>query len=211
MAVAFVLVRMVPYSQFGEGQPGNHAPVLYALRKAGLCAGFQSVVAIGALVGMASALLAFQFAQARLWFAMSRDRLLPTFLSRTNQSQVPIWATWTAGAFVGIFGGLMDIGDAADLANIGTLFAFVLVCLGVVILRKKDPARERMFKVPMVPLIPWLAIVLCAALTTGLTIMTWVFFLGWMMVGLASYFFYSRRRSQFAASQADSSAASGRL
>ena len=94
----------------------------------------------------------------------------------------------------------MDIGDAADLSNIGTLFAFVLVSLGVILLRRKQPDRPRAFRVPLVPWFPLISVVLCGGLMTGLTLITWVRFVVWLAIGLAIYFLYSRRHSEFARS-----------
>jgi APA family basic amino acid/polyamine antiporter len=99
---------------------------------------------------------------------------------------------------VGIPAGLVDIGDAADLANIGTLFAFVLVSLGVIILRRKQPDRKRAFRVPFVPWFPLISIVLCGGLMFGLTVITWLRFVIWLGLGLMIYFLYSRKHSEFA-------------
>jgi APA family basic amino acid/polyamine antiporter len=94
--------------------------------------------------------------------------------------------------------GIFAISDAADLSNIGTLFAFALVSLGVIILRRTQPDRQRVFRVPFVPWFPLISIVLCGGLMMGLTVITWVRFLVWLVAGLMIYFFYSRRRSEFA-------------
>ena len=93
----------------------------------------------------------------------------------------------------------MDIGDAADLSNIGTLFAFVLVSLGVIFLRRTQPDRPRGFRVPLVPLFPLISVVLCGGLMTGLTVITWIRFFVWLAIGLLIYFLWSRRHSEFAA------------
>jgi len=92
----------------------------------------------------------------------------------------------------------VDIGDAADLSNIGTLFAFVLVSLGVIFLRRKQPSRARAFRVPFVPWFPLISVALCGGLMTGLTVITWLRFFIWLALGLAIYVFYSRRHSEFA-------------
>jgi len=99
---------------------------------------------------------------------------------------------------VGIPAGLVDIGSAADLANIGTLFAFVLVSLGVILLRRRQPDRRRAFRVPFVPWFPLISIVLCGGLMLGLTLLTWLRFVIWLALGLVIYIFYSRRHSEFA-------------
>ncbi|MFB3814533.1 MAG: amino acid permease [Terriglobales bacterium] len=175
------------------------APVAYALATLGANRAFQAVIIIGALTGMLSSLLVFQYGQTRIWFAMSRDRLLPGIFSAVHQRfKTPHWSTWIAGLLVGITAGVVDIGDAADLSNIGTLFAFVLVSLGVIFLRRTQPDRPRGFRVPLVPLFPLISVALCVGLMTGLTVITWLRFFGWLGIGLVIYFLYGRRRSEFA-------------
>ena len=116
---------------------------------------FRSVIVIGALMGMISSLLVFQYGQARIWYAMSRDGLLPKLFSAVHPKyKTPHWSTWIACFAVGIPAGLVDIGDAADLANIGTLFAFVLVSLGVIFLRRRQPDREARFPCAVCAVVP---------------------------------------------------------
>jgi len=157
------------------------------------------VIVIGALMGMISSILVFQYGQARIWYAMSRDRLLPKLFSVVHPKfKTPHWSTWIACFAVGIPAGLVDIGTAADLANIGTLFAFVLVSMGVIILRRRQPDRRRGFRVPFVPWFPLISIILCGGLMMGLTVITWIRFVAWLIIGLLIYFFYSRKHSEFA-------------
>ena len=112
-------------------------------------------ILIGAMLGMISSILVFQIGQARVWFAMSRDRLLPSVFAKVHpRFRTPAVATWVAGFVVGIPAGLLDIGTFSDLSNIGTLFAFVLVSAGVLILRYKDPDRHRGFRCPGGPFFP---------------------------------------------------------
>jgi len=197
VGVALVLLGMMKYSVFGSG-PAADAPVAYALKALGAHPFFLAVIVIGAMTGMVSSLLVCQYGQARIWFAMSRDRMLPDFFSAVHpRFKTPHWSTWIAGAAVGLPAGFIDIGDAADLANIGTLFAFVLVSIGVLVLRRRQPDRPRAFRVPFVPLFPFISVVLCLGLMTGLTVITWIRFVVWLAVGLAIYFGYSRRRSEF--------------
>jgi APA family basic amino acid/polyamine antiporter len=152
-------------------------------------------------MGMISSLLVFQYGQARIWYAMSRDRLFPKLFSRVHpRFKTPHWSTWIAGFAVGIPAGIFAISDAADLSNIGTLFAFVLVSLGVIILRRKDPNRRRGFRVPFVPWFPIASIILCGGLMTGLTVITWLRFVVWLAIGLAIYFLYSRKQSMLRSS-----------
>jgi APA family basic amino acid/polyamine antiporter len=142
----------------------------------------------------------FQIGQARVWFAMSRDGLLPALFSRVHpRFRTPAAATWIAGIFVGVPAGLLDIGTFANLSNIGTLFAFVLVSAGVIILRYKDPNRHRAFRCPGGAIIPLLSVFFCGLLMVGLPILTWLSFFVWLAAGLLVYFLYSRHHSEFSA------------
>jgi APA family basic amino acid/polyamine antiporter len=198
VSVAVVLLGMMKYTTFLSGEAAE-APVAYALKTLGAHPFFRSVIVLGALMGMISSILVYQYGQARIWYAMSRDGLLPKLFSAVHPKfKTPLWSTWIACFAVGIPAGLVDIGDAANLANIGTLFAFVLVSLGVIFLRRKQPARPRAFRVPLVPWFPLISVVLCGGLMMGLTVITWVRFLVWLAIGLVIYFSYSRRHSEFA-------------
>jgi APA family basic amino acid/polyamine antiporter len=147
---------------------------------------------------MISSMLVFQLGQARVWYAMSRDGLLPQVFSRVHpRFRTPHISTWMAGFFVAIPAGIFDIGTLADLSNIGTLFAFVLVSLGVVILRRRQPERRRAFRTPWVPVVPILSILCCLILMASLPVETWLRFLVWLAIGLTIYTGYSRFRSEF--------------
>jgi APA family basic amino acid/polyamine antiporter len=140
----------------------------------------------------------FQLGQARVWFAMSRDRLLPdAFSSLHPRFRTPAFATWFAGILVAIPSGLFDVGSLAEMSNIGTLFAFVLVSIGVLVLRHKQPERHRGFRVPGGPVIPILSLVFCVLLMAGLPAITWIRFFVWLIIGLFVYVLYSRKRSEF--------------
>ncbi|HEX4489297.1 MAG TPA: amino acid permease [Terriglobales bacterium] len=198
VGVAIVLLGMMKYTTFTSGAAAE-APVAYALQQLGAHPFFRSVIVVGALTGMISSILVFQYGQARIWYAMSRDGLLPKLFSRVHPKfKTPHWSTWIACFAVGIPAGLVDIGDAADLSNIGTLFAFVLVSLGVIFLRRKQPDRPRSFRVPFVPWFPLISVVLCGGLMTGLTVITWLRFVIWLALGLLIYFCYSKKHSEFA-------------
>lgn len=174
------------------------APVVEVLKKYNL-GWVRAGVLFGAIMGMVSSLLVFQIGQARVWFAMSRDGLLPRAFSRVHPKfRTPHIATWVAGFVVGIPAGLLDIGTLANLSNIGTLFAFALVAGGVMVLRFRDPDRPRSFRAPGGLLVPLATIVLCLLLMGGLTIMNWIGFAIWLVVGLVIYFVYSRKHSEFA-------------
>ncbi len=198
VGVAIVLLGMMKYTTFMSGTPAGDAPVGYALRHLHANHVLQAIIIIGAIMGMLSSLLVFQYGQTRIWFAMSRDGLLPKLFSKVHpRFKTPHWSTWIAGAAVGIPAGIIDIGTAADLSNIGTLFAFVLVSLGVILLRRRQPERPRGFRVPLVPWFPLISIAFCVVLMTGLTVLTWIRFVGWLAIGLVIYFSYSRKRSEF--------------
>ncbi len=147
---------------------------------------------------MISSIMVGQYGQARIWFAMSRDRLLPTAFSRVHpRFRTPAFATWVAGMLVAIPAGLFDVGTLAEMSNIGTLFAFVLVSIGVIVLRYKEPERHRGFRVPFGPVIPVLSVLFCLLLMAGLPARTWVRFFVWLVIGLCVYVAYSRKRSEF--------------
>ena len=140
------------------------------------------------MMGMISSLLVFQLGQARVWFSMSRDGLLPKLFGRVHpRFRTPATATWIAGFLVGVPAGFLDIGTLSDLSNIGTLFAFVLVSLGVIILRYRDPGRHRGFRAPGGIAAPVLSVLFCVLLMSGLPILTWLRFFAWLMIGLTIY------------------------
>ena len=198
VGVSVVLLGMMKYTTFVSGEAAE-APVAYALKILGASRWSRSIIVIGALTGMISSLLVFQYGQARIWYAMSRDGLFPRFFSAVHeQFKTPHWSTWIAGLAVGVPSGIFAVSDAADLSNIGTLFAFALVSLGVIILRRTQPDRKRVFRVPFVPWFPLISIVLCVGLMAGLTVITWVRFVVWLVLGLLIYVFYSRHHSEFA-------------
>ncbi len=189
-SVAFVLTGIVNWKTLE-----NASPVANALEAIGMNR-LRFTVTVGALLGMLSSLLVYQYGQARIWFAMSRDRLLPAVFSRVHKKfQTPHVSTWIAGLAVGIPAGIWDIGTLADLSNIGTLFAFIIVSFGVLILRKQQPERVRSFKVPFSPVTPIISVVCCFGLMLGLPLETWIRFVVWLVIGLFIYGLYSKRRS----------------
>jgi APA family basic amino acid/polyamine antiporter len=157
----------------------------------------QALVSAGALAGMTSVLLVFQLGQPRIFMAMARDGLLPQYFARIHSRyRTPYITTIWTGIVVGGVAMLSDIGSLADLTNIGTLFAFILVCIGVVILRRTEASRPRPFRVPFVPIFPILGVLFCLSLMLSLPILTWIRFFVWLAVGLVIYFFYSVRHSR---------------
>jgi basic amino acid/polyamine antiporter, APA family len=188
-SVALVLTGIARYDTLN-----NSAPVATALQSIGR--NYLNVaVSAGAIWGMLSSLLVFQYGQTRVWFAMSRDKLLPPAFSAVHpRFRTPHISTWIAGLAVGIPAGIWDIGAFADVANIGTLFAFLIVSVAVLVLRRTQPDRPRPFRVPLAPVLPVLSILCCLLLMTGLPLLTWIWFFGWLAVGLVIYFAYSKPR-----------------
>ena len=186
-----MLTGLVPWQTLLD----DAAPVVNTLKRMNLGT-IRLIVLLGALLGMVSSLLVFQLGQARVWFAMSRDGLLPRIFSRVHRDyRTPDFSTWVAGFVVGVPAGLLDIGTLADLSNIGTLFAFALVAGGVLILRYREPNRRRAFRAPGGPFAPIMTILTCFLLMAGLPIMNWIRFFVWLAIGLMIYFSYSRKRS----------------
>jgi APA family basic amino acid/polyamine antiporter len=186
-AVSLVLTGIVNWQQINPD-----SPVAAALKSLGYDR-IRLIVTAGALTGMISSLLVFQYGQARIWFAMSRDRLLPGMFSAVHKVfRTPHISTWIAGFVVGIPAGLWDIDTLAELSNIGTLFAFIVVSAAVIVLRRKQPERPRGFRAPLVPLVPILSILCCLLLMMGLPLLTWLRFFAWLAIGMLVYFGYSR-------------------
>jgi APA family basic amino acid/polyamine antiporter len=157
----------------------------------------QALISAGALAGITSVLLVFQLGQPRIFMAMARDGLLPAYFAKIHpRFRTPHITTIWTGVFVGGVAAMVDIGSLADLTNIGTLFAFVLVCLGVIVLRRIEANRPRPFRVPMTPLFPILGVCFCLLLMLSLPIETWIRFFVWLAIGLAIYFLYGVRHSK---------------
>jgi basic amino acid/polyamine antiporter, APA family len=191
VVVSAVMTGIVPFRQFA----GVDHPVSLALQFAreNWVAGF---VDLGAILGMTTVILVMTYGQTRVIFAMSRDGLLPARLSLLHgRYGTPFFATWVVGLVFGLVAALVPLGVLAELINIGTLAAFCLVSVAVLVLRRRRPDLPRAFRCPGVPLVPVLAIVFCVALMTFLSRTTWMAFGVWLLLGLAVYFGYSRRRS----------------
>jgi APA family basic amino acid/polyamine antiporter len=189
-SVALVLTGIANYKTLN-----TDSPVADALKALGYNR-LRLVVTFGALIGMISSLLVYQYGQARIWFAMSRDRLLPKLFSRVHPVyRTPHISTWIAGLVVGLPAGLWDIATFAELSNIGTLFAFIVVSAGVIVLRHKQPDRPRSFRVPFVPWVPILSILCCLGLMMGLPLMTWIRFFVWLAIGLVVYVLFGSKNS----------------
>lgn len=187
--VAAVLTGILPYKMYA----GDAAPVATALASTGQPLA-KMIVTLGALTGITSVLLVLLLGQSRIFLAMSRDALLPKVFSKIHpRFRTPYVPTLLTGVIVALFAMTMDIGQAAELTNIGTLAAFVLVCAGLMTMRKTDPDRHRPFRCPLVPLVPIMGIISCTLLMLSLPVVTWVRFAIWMALGLIVFFVYSNR------------------
>jgi len=191
VVVAAIMTGIVPHLDF----KGVDHPVSLALQVAGenWVAGF---VDLAAILGMSTVILVMAYGQTRILFAMSRDGLLPSKLSTVHPKYgTPFFATWLVGIIFGLIAAVVPLNVLAELVNIGTLAAFTLVSIAVIVLRKKRPDLPRAFRCPGVPVIPGLAIVFCLALMSFLSWHTWLAFGIWLAIGAAVYFGYARQRS----------------
>jgi APA family basic amino acid/polyamine antiporter len=190
VVVSLVLTGLKKYTEF-EGDAAALATAVGGMRW------FQALISAGALAGTTSVLLVFQLGQPRIFMAMARDGLLPQYFAKIHQRfRTPHITTIWTGIVVGGVAMVTDIGTLANLTNIGTLFAFILVCFGVIALRRKAPERLRPFRVPFVPLFPIIGALLCFALMLSLSVETWLRFFVWLVIGLLIYFLYGARHSK---------------
>jgi len=191
VVVAAIMTGIVPHLDF----KGVDHPVSLALQVAGenWVAGF---VDLAAILGMSTVILVMAYGQTRILFAMSRDGLLPARLSKVHPKYgTPFFATWLVGIIFGLIAAVVPLNVLAELVNIGTLAAFTLVSIAVIVLRKKRPDLPRAFRCPGVPFIPGLAIVFCLVLMSFLSWHTWLAFVIWLAIGAVVYFGYARQRS----------------
>jgi basic amino acid/polyamine antiporter, APA family len=199
IGVTLVLTGMVPWQQLGVGDP-----LAKALQGAGL-ERLAGVLSFGAVIALTAVLLVFQLGQPRIFMCMARDGLLPPWAAKVHpRFRTPYITTIITGIFVGVPAMFVDISEAIEFTNIGTLFAFVLVSLGVLVLRRTDPDRRRPFRCPGVPWVPMAAVLSCAALMVYLPYVTWMRFVVWQVLGVALYFAYGRRHSRLRAQSAAS-------
>ena len=189
--VGAVITGMVPYTELGVADPLARALELIGY------SGVGAIVAFGASVSMAAVLLVFQYGQPRIFFAMARDGLLPKWVARIDpKTRIPYTATLVTGIVVAVASMLGDAAETYDLTNIGTLFAFALVCAGVLFLRVLEPNRERPFKVPFVWIIAPLGVAACLFIMVGLPTQAWIVFGWWLLAGLVIYVTYGYRNSE---------------
>jgi APA family basic amino acid/polyamine antiporter len=193
VAVTLVLTGMIRWQELAVGDP-----LAKALQSAGLEI-LAGVLSFGAVVALTAVLLVFQLGQPRIFMVMARDGLLPGWAAKVHpRFRTPYVTTILTGVFVGFPAMFVDINEAIEFTNIGTLFAFVLVSIGVIVLRRIEPDRHRPFRCPGVPVLPLLSVFSCGLLMVYLPGITWLRFIGWQAVGVALYFWYGRRHSRLA-------------
>ncbi|WP_435832624.1 amino acid permease [Nocardia vinacea] len=193
VAVSLILTGMVPYTALS----GDRATLATAFAQHG-ATWTKNIISIGALAGLTTVVMVMFLGQTRVLFAMSRDGLMPRQLAHTGKNGTPVRLTIVVGVVCAALAGFVDFGTLEEMVNIGTLFAFVLVAIGVLILRRTRPELPRGFRVPLVPLVPILGVLACLWLMLNLSVETWLRFLVWMALGLIVYFAYGRRHSVLA-------------
>jgi len=206
VAVSLVVVGMQRYTELSAD-----APLAEAFSSVGLSF-FATVISVGALAGLTSVVMILMLGQSRVLFAMSRDHLLPPTLGAVHpRFGTPYKITIITGVFVAVLAAVVPLEELASLVNIGTLFAFMLVSIGVIILRRTRPDLPRAFRVPLMPWLPIASVLACLWLMANLPGETWARFLVWMALGVVLYYVYGRRRSRFSARGAAEREASGQL
>ncbi|WP_139556244.1 APC family permease [Methylotetracoccus oryzae] len=189
--VAGLLTAIVPYADLNVASPVAHALQLIGFRWA------SALVSTGVIAGLTTVMLVLYYGLTRIIYAMSRDGLLSDWFSTVNaRTQTPIRVIVICGLFIAAVAGMVPLGELAELVNIGTLFAFVLVCFGVITLRITQPELKRPFRTPINPVFPLLGAAMCLALMGFLPTLTWVRFVVWLGIGLVIYFGYSYRHSR---------------
>jgi APA family basic amino acid/polyamine antiporter len=199
VAVSLVVTGMQNYRHLS-----TDAPLAEAFKSVGHPA-FATVISVGALGGLTTVVLILMLGQSRVFFAMSRDGLLPSWLAQVHPRYgTPYRVTIIIGVAVALIAGLVPLSALAELVNIGTLFAFIVVSVGIVILRRTHPDLPRSFRVPASPLLPFLAVLACGYLMLNLPVETWLRFVIWMIIGFVVYFLYGRGHSKVGIGRAES-------
>ncbi|NHD18973.1 amino acid permease [Actinopolyspora sp. BKK1] len=198
VAVALVVTGMTHYTNLATGPDGESATLATAFQLNGV-SWAASLISVGALIGLTTVVMVLLLGQTRVLFAMARDGLLPRGLAKTDQRRgTPVRTTVLVGVVVFLAAGFFPFSRLAEMVNVGTLFAFALVSIGVIVLRRKRPDLPRGFRAPLVPWVPVLAVIACLWLMINLTALTWVRFGIWMLAGVVIYFAYSRSHSVLA-------------
>ncbi|MFD5249428.1 amino acid permease [Amycolatopsis sp. NPDC058340] len=195
VAVSLVVVGMVNYKELSTSAGDGGKKTLASAFAANGVDWAANIISVGALAGLTTVVMVLMLGQIRIIFAMSRDGLMPRSLAKTGANGTPKRATIVVGGLVAVAATFFPADKLEEMVNVGTLFAFILVSAGVMVLRKTRPDLPRAFRVPWVPVVPILAILACLWLMLNLTVLTWLRFIAWMALGVLIYFVYSRRHS----------------
>ncbi|MVZ67255.1 amino acid permease [Sphingobacterium sp. DK4209] len=187
---SYVMTGLAPYTAFS----GDAKPVATAFEKTGYHF-LNTAMIVTIIAGYTSVILVMLLGQSRVFYSMSKDGLLPKFFSDLSKRQTPWKTNLIFMVFVSIFAGFVPVSDLGHMVSIGTLFAFTLVCIGILVLRKTNPEIERPFKTPLVPLVPILGILVCVLMMAALPIESWERLAIWMAIGVAFYFAYGYKNS----------------
>jgi APA family basic amino acid/polyamine antiporter len=193
-AVALAAVGAMPWQSF----EGTEAALSRVLTDNVSGAIWPILLSVGAVVATTSVVLTVLYGQTRILYAMSRDGLVPSIFARLSRNGVPFVNTLVVGLFIAVLAALVPLGSLADATSIGTLFAFALVNVAVIILRRTEPDRRRSFRVPFSPVTPLLGLAFCVYMMFNLGLDTWIAFLAWMVLGFVIYFGYSVRKARLA-------------
>ena len=197
-AVALAAVGAMPWQSF----EGTEAALSRVLTDNVSGAIWPILLSIGAVVATASVVLTVLYGQTRILYAMSRDGLLPSIFAKLSpRTGVPFVNTLVVGSFIGVLAAFVSLGSLADVTSIGTLFAFGLVNIAVIILRRTEPDRKRTFRVPFSPVTPLVGLGFCIYMMFSLGRDSWIAFVVWMVVGFVVYFGYSVRKARLAGSR----------
>ncbi|MBE8719200.1 amino acid permease [Sphingobacterium pedocola] len=187
---SYVMTGLAPYTDF----KGDAKPVATAFEKTGYHF-LNTAMIVTIIAGYTSVILVMLLGQSRVFYSMSKDGLLPKIFSDLSKRQTPWKTNLIFMVFVSIFAGFVPVSDLGHMVSIGTLLAFTLVCIGILVLRKKDPLAERPFRTPLVPLIPILGVIVCMLMMASLPLVSWERLGIWMLIGVAVYFLYGRKHS----------------
>ena len=188
--VCLVLTGVVQYSRLGTGDA-----LAFVLEEVGQNK-VAGIVSLGAVIGLMAGILSFMYAGIRITYTIARDGLLPEKLTKVNENKVPSIVTWGLGILTALLAGFLPLGKLADLANVASIIAFALVSYTTIVFYKKFPDLKRGFRVPGMPILPIISIILFGALLYSVTLTTWIIFVVWVIVGMIFYFTFSYKNSK---------------